>query len=320
MGTGWIAERFVRSVQQHTGQSVMAVGSRTLDGAKRFAGRSGVGAAYGSYDDLVADPAVDVIYVATPHNTHLACAALALAAGKHTLVEKPLALNARQASDIADLARAKGLFCVEALWSTFLPKFDVVAQLLDDDVLGHAATVLADHGEFFADDHRIWRPDLAGGALLDLGIYPVVLAASVLGKPARVVASGQGAASGVTAQAAIILTTETGDQAVLHTTLLSNTPTTATIAGDAATLTLAGPFFQPGDFSLTSSDGRIRLDYTEAATGHDALHYEATHVARCVAAGLTESPMRPLADSIATLEVLDEIRRQLGVTFPEELE
>jgi hypothetical protein len=143
---------------------------------------------------------------------------------------------------------------------------------------------------------------------------------SVFGKPAHVVASGQGAPTGVNAQAAIILSTETGDQAVLHTTLLSNTPTTATIAGDAATLTLGGPFFQPGDFSLTAAHGRHRLDYTEAATGHGALHYEVAHVACCVEAGLTESPIRPLVDSIATLEVLDEIRRQLGVKFREETE
>jgi predicted dehydrogenase len=318
MGTGWIAERFVGSVQQHTRQSVVAVGSRTLDGARRFADRSGVAVAHGSYDDLVADPAVDVIYVATPHNTHYDCAVLALAAGKHTLVEKPLALNAIQASGIADLARAKGLFCMEAFWTIFLPKLDVVIQLLADGSLGHVATVLADHGEFFADDHRILRPDLAGGSLLDLGIYPVVFAMSVFGKPAHIVARGQGARTLVNAQAAIILSTETGDQAVLHTTLLSNTPTTATIAGDAATLTLAGPFFQPGDFSLTSADGRHRLDYSEAATGHGALHYEVAHVARCIEAGLTESPMRPMADSIATLEVLDEIRRQLGVRFREE--
>jgi predicted dehydrogenase len=318
LGTGWIAERFIRSLQRHTRQELLAVGSRDADRSAGFAGRHGLPRAYGSYEELVADPDVDVVYVATPHPAHHPCAVLALEAGKHTLVEKPLALNATQASEIARLAADRGRFCAEALWTLFLPKFDIVRQLLDDGALGEVRTVQADHGEYFTAEHRILRADLAGGPLLDLGTYPVSLATWVLGPPQRVLAAGQPHPAGVNGQAAAILGDARGNQAVVHTTLFSNTPTTATIAGTHATLTLPGPFYQPGDLLLTSADGDWRLTFTEARTAHDALHFEAAEVARCIAAGRLETAVRPLGESITTLQVMDEIRRQIGVVFPGE--
>jgi predicted dehydrogenase len=266
----------------------------------------------------VADPDVDVVYVATPHPAHHPCARLALEAGKHTLVEKPLALNAAQATEIARLAADRGRFCAEALWTFFLPKFDIVRQLLADAVLGEVRTVQADHGEHFTAEHRILRADLAGGPLLDLGTYPVSLATWVLGPPQRVVAVGQPHPAGVNGQAAAILHDPRGNQAVLHTTLFSNTPTTAAIAGTHATLTLPGPFYQPGDLLLASADGDRQLRFTEPRSAHDALHFEAAEVARCISAGRLETPIRPLRQSITTLNVMDEIRRQLGDVFPGE--
>jgi predicted dehydrogenase len=318
LGTGWIADRFVRSLQRHTRQQLLAVGSRDADRSAAFAARHGLPCAYGSYEELVGDPEVDVVYVATPHPAHLPCATLALEAGKHALVEKPLALNAGQAAEIARLAAASGRFCAEALWTFFLPKFDVVRQLLDDGALGEVRTVQAEYGEYFTAGHRIMRPDLAGGPLLDLGTYPLSLATWVLGAPQWVLAAGQPHPAGVNAQAAVILCDPRGNQAVLHTTLLSNTPTAATIAGTAGTLTLPGPFYQPGDLLLTSADGGQQLTFAEPRVAHDALHFEAAEVARCITAGRLESPARPLADSVATLEVMDEIRRQVEVRFPGE--
>jgi predicted dehydrogenase len=318
LGTGWIAERFIRSVQRHTRQRFTAVGSRNADRSATFADRFGIPGWHGSYEDLVADPAVDVIYVATPHTAHLAGARLALEAGKHVLVEKPLAINVAQAAEIARLAAGTGLFCMEALWTFFLPKFDVVRQILDSGMLGEIRTVLADHGEHFTPEHRIMRLDLAGGPLLDLGTYPVSFATWVLPGATRVEAAGQPHPAGVNGQAAALLGDPAGNQAVLHTTLFSNTPTTAAVAGTEGTLTLPGPFYQPGDMVLTSVDGARRLTYTEPRIAHDALYFEAAEVARCIADGGTESPIRPIADSIRTLQVLDEIRRQIGAPFPEE--
>ena len=318
IGTGWIAERFVAAVRRGTRQEIVAAGSRDGDRAKEFAGRFGMPKAYGSYDDLVADPGIDVLYVATPHNAHHPCAVLALDAGKHVVIEKPIALNAAQARDLATRAQSHGLLCLEALWTYFLPKFDVIRQVLDGGVLGEVKSVIADFGEYFTSDHRIMRPELAGGPLLDLGTYPLSLAVAALGPPERVVAVGQPAPSGVNGQLSAILTTAEGNQAVVHTTLFSNTPTAATIAGTAATLQIPGQFFRPGPFTVTVADGRRRLEFTEELSGYDGLRYEAAEAARCVAEVRHESPVRPLGESIATMQVLDETRRQIGVVFPGE--
>src|SRR4029453_15666367 len=162
--------------------------------------------------------------------------------GKHTLVEKPLALNAAQATEIAQLAADRGRFCAEALWTFFLPKFDIVRQLLDDGALGEVRTVQADHGEHFTAEHRILRADLAGGPLLDLGTHPVSLATWGLGPPPRVGAAGQ--------------------------------PPPAAMPRPHAPLTLPGPFYQPGDLLLASADGDRQLRFTEPRAAHDALHFE----------------------------------------------
>ena len=174
MGPGWIAQRFTATLQKHTSQQVVAVGSRNQARADEFAAQHSVPTAYGSYEQLLADPGIDIVYIATPHTEHYACALAALAAGKHVLVEKPLGVNAVQAAAIAESASTAGLFAGEAMWTKFLPKFDVVRQIIDEGMLGRVHTVIADHGEHFTTDHRIYDPALAGGPLLDLGTYPVV--------------------------------------------------------------------------------------------------------------------------------------------------
>lgn len=314
MGTGWIAERFVASLQAHSSQDVIAVGSRRHASAAAFASRAGIRFAHGSYQELVDNPEIDVIYVATPQTHHLDGAVLALAAGKHTLVEKPFAVNAEQAQQIADAARARGLFCMEAHWTTFLPKYDVIRQLLDDGALGQLTAVVADFGEWFPPGHRLFRPELAGGPLLDLGLYVISFAVSVLGVPDRVLAGSVPHQSGVQGQTGMILTHGVG-QSVLHTTILANTPTAATVAGTKATLVVDGPFYQPGGFAVTTIDGRS-LRYREPRSAHTGgLHYQAAEVARCIAAGATESPLRALDLSIRTIAVMDEVRRQTGDRF-----
>jgi predicted dehydrogenase len=315
IGSGWIAERFVGALQRNTRQQVLAVGSRSAERAAAFSSANAIERSYGSYDELVADPDVDVVYVATGHLEHLPGARLALEAGTPVLVEKPLGVDAAQATELAELAAARGLFCMEALWSLFTPKFDVVRRLLETGVLGEVRTVLADMGEFFTGGHRILRAEDAGGPMLDLGTYPISLATWVLGAPARILATGQPHPAGVNGQLAAILEDADGNQAVLHTTLASSTPTTATIAGTQATLILDGPFYQPGGFTLRSADLQHELTYSEPAVAHESLFYEAAEVARRIAAGERESPLRPLADSITTLRVMDEIRRQCGIQF-----
>ena len=317
LGTGWIAERFVASLQANSSQRVVAVGSRGRGTAAEFAQRFGIERSHGSYSELVADPDLDVIYIATPHTAHLDCALLSLDAGKHTVVEKPLAVNVGEARQIADRAAAQGLFCMEAYWTSFLPKFDVLRQLLVTGALGDIVAVVADFGEWFPPEHRIFRRDLAGGPMLDLGTYLVGLCVDVLGgRPDSVVARSVPTGSGVTGQTAIIAGYGPR-QAVLHTTLLANTPTAATVAGTAASLSIDGPFYQPGGFRLTSTDGSRTLRYDEPRVAHlGGLHFQAVEVARCITAGLTESELHPLERSIQVISFMDEVRRQTDDAFP----
>jgi predicted dehydrogenase len=318
LGPGWIAQRFVESLQANTSQQVVAVGSRDQNRASAFAGQWSLPKAYNSYDALFDDPDIDIVYIATTHPSHRDNAIGALNAGKHVLVEKPLAVDAAGARDIAIAAADANRFAGEAMWTKFLPKFDVIRQLLDDGVLGEVRTVIADHGEFFTPDHRIYDPELAGGPLLDLGTYPIALAHMVFGSFTTVFAQGQPAAPGLNGQISAVLGDAAGNQAVLHTTILSDTPTAAVISGGDAMLHIEGPFFMPGPFTLTrhrghpDDPGRVLRYDEKPGVQADGLHYAAVEAARLIADGHTESAIHPLRYAISTLEVADEIRGQLG--------
>ena len=318
VGPGWIAERFVAGLKAHTLQDIVAVQSSDPARAKAFAERFGIARAYGG-NDIFGDPDIDVLYVATVHPRHYPDAMAAIETGKHVLVEKPLALNAEQATRLAHAARARGVVLMEAYWADFLPKFDVIRQLLADGALGTVRTVIADHGEWFGPDHRIMRPELAGGPMLDLGTYPVAFATGILGRPVRVLASGEGAPSGVYGQASMLLTHSDDSQSVLHTSILSHTPGDAVISGTGGMLTIPGRFYTPGPFTLTANDLETKLVFEEPRNHYAQIFHQAVHLAACVGEGIMESPIRSLADSILTLEIMDEVRRQLGITFRHEL-
>jgi predicted dehydrogenase len=321
LAPGGIAGQFVDAVGKHTAQRVVAVGSRSLGRAEAFAARFGIEAAYGSYDALLADPDVDVVYVASPHSEHYAHALAAIAAGKHVLVEKAFTRNRAEAAEVVAAAGAAGVAVQEAMWTRFLPHMDVVRQLVADGVLGDVSTVTADHGQYFADvdpAHRLLNPNLAGGALLDLGIYPVSFASFVMGAPESVTARGSLTATGVDAQISVILENG-GVQAALNTTLLAQTPTVATISGSRARVEIAGPFYAPQPFTLTAAHGGPTLTRAvDTIAGHEGLCFEAAEFARCIAAGMTSSPLVPPEETLAIMGTLDAIRRQTGVTYPGE--
>ena len=318
VGTGWIAERFVDAVQSKTRQQVVAVGSRSSAGAAPFARRFGIPRPHGSYEDLVTDPEVDVVYVATPHPSHLPHGLLALNAGRHVLIEKPLALNVREAHELQARASELGLYCAEAMWTLFTPKFDVIRQVIDSGMLGELRTVIVDLGEWFADEHRIMRPELAGGPLLDLGTYPVSLAHWVLGPPVEIIARGIPAPSGVNGQASVLMVHDGDAHSVITTSIFSNTPTGATIAGTGGTIIIPGIYYRPGGFTVTSGDRATTLTYEEPPADYAHLAYEAAETARRIAAGEKSTPYRPMSDTINTMEIIDEIRRQLDIVFPDE--
>jgi predicted dehydrogenase len=315
MGPGRIASSFVESLTAHTKQQIVAVGSRSLDKARTFAqGLEGCDAV-GSYEDLLKHPDVDIVYISTPHSYHHQCVMLSLAAGKHVLVEKPFAVNAQQAKEMADTAKRQGLFLMEAMWPRFLPAFDSVRQILQEGVLGEITSVVADLGEYFRPDpaHRLFSPELAGGALLDLGVYLVSLSSLAIGTPERVTAVGQSTSTGVDAQVCAILENGRRAQASLFTTLGAPTPTGALIAGTEGTLRIDSPFYVPGGITVMSLDRSVvRTQTFDIRTPIQGLCYEAAEAARQITQGSTESPLLPLDESVAIIETLDGIREQLG--------
>lgn len=317
IGTGWIAGKFIDALRAGTSQQVTAVASRNATRSAEFAARMDIGSSFGSYEELVAQPDIDVVYIATEHPAHLACARLALEAGKPVLVEKPLGINAAQARELQALAADRGLFCMEALWTFCLPKYDVIRQILDSGMLGEIQTVMADNGEDLTGHRRVMSIEMAGGPMLDLGTYPFALATWVLGDQRLVAASGQQHPSGVNGQLSALLSDDSGRQTLIHTTVLANTPVQAFVAGSAATLVLTGPFYQPGGFEVRFADGET-LAYDEPAVSHDALFWQAAEVARCISEGRTESALRPLAGTISTLDAMDATRRALDIRYPGE--
>ncbi len=313
LGTGWIADNFVKALHRDTSQIVHAVGSRNLQSARDFADRLGVARVHGSYEDLVGDPEVDVVYVATPHNYHVEHGLLAIEAGKHVLIEKPLALSGEGVQRLFEAGTRRGVMVQEAFWSFFLPKFDVMRQVIDEGLLGEITTVVADHGELLPPPHRIHDPALAGGAIHDLGVYCIAIAAWAAGAPAQIEATASWVPSGVVGDAAVALKSESGVVSSLSTTMTATTPCRAVIAGSTGRIDTANGFFFPGDFMVTDYATGTGLSWTETNVRHGALYYEAAEVARRVHAGELASPMWTPDMSRWVATTLDSINLRLGI-------
>jgi predicted dehydrogenase len=308
LGTGGIAHTFATDLRLTDSGVLSAVGSRSPGSADRFANEFGIAARHPSYELLVADPSVDVVYVATPHPMHRDNAILALRAGKPVLVEKPFAMNAVEAAEIVEVARQQGLFAMEAMWTRFLPHIAVVRDWLALRALGEIVTVTADHGQWFAEDpeSRLFAPELGGGALLDLGIYPVSFASMILGTPNRVAAVIDPAFTGVDAQTSMVFGYESGAQAVLACTLRAKSPTRASIVGTDARIEIDGDFYAPAAVTLVPRQGEpTRIPSTHEGRG---LRHQADEVARRLAAGELESPFMPLDESISIMQTMDTVR------------
>jgi len=325
LAPGKIAGTFAGTVLANTGQQIVAVASRSAERSATFAATHGIERSYDSYTQLVEDPEIDVVYIANPHSEHREQALLAIAAGKHVLVEKAFTRNAGEAREVVAAARAAGVFAMEAMWTRYLPHADVIRQLLEDGALGDVHRVTSDFGVRSqpAPTHRLLNPELGGGVLLDLGIYPLAFAAFVarhagLGlRPTAIQAAGVLASTGVDAQTAIQLSYAGDAHAELFTTMLAETAQTGTVAGSLARVELGPKSFTPTSVTFVAGEQRLTWD-DNRIQGHAGLCFQAAAVARYVTEGLTESPLLPLDETIATLETADEVRRQVGVVFPGE--
>jgi predicted dehydrogenase len=319
IGTG-VANSFVGALHAHTTQRAVAVAARDLERTRAFARTHGIATVHETPSALFADPAVEVVYLATPHPLHHDLALEAIAAGKHLLIEKPIAMSAAEATAITEAGRAAGVLLMEAMWTRYLPQADIVRQVLAEGILGDIRLVLADFGYVmpFQPEHRLWDPGLGGGALLDAGVYPVSFASSVLGPPVSVVAVGSLAATGVDERADLLLTAADGATQVVSASLVASLPGTATICGSAGRLNVHSLFIGPSGVTLTQG-GLLSEQYAtwrddRFATLHEGLAYQADHFASYVGEGRLESPVHTHEETVAVMATIDEARRQIGVT------
>jgi predicted dehydrogenase len=309
IGTGSIASSFATDLALTDSGHIVAVGSRSQQTADRFGERFGIPNRHPSYEGLVEDPEVDVVYVATPHPMHLPDALLALEHGKPALVEKAFTMNAAEARTLVAAARDSGLFLMEAMWTRFLPHMVEIRRLVEEEALGEIVTVTADFGRWFRPDpaSRLFAPELGGSALLDLGVYPVSFASMLLGKPDRITAMVEPSFTGVDGQTSMLFGYDRGAHAnaLLTCTSMASSPTRATIVGTDARIEVDEDFYRPVGFTLVPRSGApSRVDFDRPGRG---LSLEADEVARCLRAGLLESPVMPLEESVSIMETLDAV-------------
>lgn len=318
LATGGIARAFARNLLLLPDAELTAVASRRVDAAEAFCaevGTRGLTRAYGSYEALVADPLVDVVYVATPHALHHEHVLLALAAGKAVLCEKALTLTAREAAELVEVARNRRLFLMEAMWMRCNPVVRRLLQLAERGDLGEIRQIRADLG-FLVDrpeTDRLLAPQLGGGALLDMGVYAVTFAHLFLGDPDQVEAVAVMSPSGIDLNLSISLGWDSGAVASLSSTMTAHSPRTASVATDVGRVDLGEAFHHPTEAHWTR-DGAVDVIREELiGTG---LGDEAVEVMRCLRTGETESPLVPLDDSLAIMRLMDRVRERIGLTYP----
>jgi predicted dehydrogenase len=315
LGAGGIATTVGADIAVTPGNVVHAVGARDAGRAAALASALGARTSYGSYAQLLADPDVDVVYIATTHGQHREHALLALEANKPILVEKAFTLNARDARAVVAAARARRLFCMEAMWTRLNPLIRQAIDIARSGQLGDILGVRADLSRYFTYDaaHRMFDLQAGGGALLDLGIYPATVAWLFLGRPDTVHAVGRLSPTGSDLTAAMQWGYADGRVAQIYTSAAGGSPIALVVTGSAGSLTIEPRIHRPKRLIVRDGSGEEVIDAApDVGNGYTL---QIAEVARCLRAGALESPLVPLDDTIAILEVLDEARRQLGVRY-----
>jgi predicted dehydrogenase len=321
LATGGIAATFTEALQSMPDAEVVAVGSRSPQAAKTFADRYGIPRAHGSWAELAADDGVDVVYVATPHSAHREAAGLCLEAGKAVLCEKAFTINEREAQELAALARERGLFLMEAMWTYCNPLIRHLVATVADGAIGEVRQVAAHFGfpADFPPEHRMRDPRQGGGAVLDLGVYPVSFAQMLLGEPDAVQAWAHLTPERVDDTTGIVLGWNDGAVATLSCTFAADTGAPALVSGTAGRIEIPDGFFHADRFTVHRDGLPTRtVHLADVSDDHDrsTMRHEAAEVMRCLRAGATESPLVPLDGSLSVMRTLDRVRREIGVTYP----
>ena len=318
LATGGISHAFASDLRT-AGLDLVAVGSRSQQSADAFAAEFDIPRAHASYEALVTDPDVDIIYVSTPHPMHKDGARLALEHGKHVLVEKPFTVNRAEAEELQQLAADRGLLAMEAMWSRYLPHMVRVREIVESGALGDIRAVTADHTQKITADpeHRLNNLALGGGALLDLGIYPVSFIWDILGAPETIQATARLAETGADAEVATIMTHAGGAVSTSLSSSRAVGPNTAAIIGSEARIEMDRVWYTPTTFRVIGHDGEVRESYESKIDGR-GMQFQAIAAERLVSTGVLGGDILPLAETVAIMGTLDEIRAQIGVKYPNE--
>lgn len=319
LGTGNIAKQFARGLRVVDDAELVAVGSRSQEAADAFGAEFNVPRRYPTYEGLAADPEVQAVYISTPHPYHYHNALLCLNAGKAVLCEKPFTINAAEAEQVINTAREKRLFLMEAMWTRYIPAMVRVRQIVRSGMIGGLRMLTADFGfrTGFNAQHRLFNPELGGGALLDVGIYPISLASILFGmQPTQIASTAHLGETGVDEQSAYLFSYPDGQIAQLSSATRTQTPQEAILMGTEGWIRIHSPWWQPRAFTLALAGKTPEL--VEMPFAGNGYNYEAIAVAECIREGALESDIMPLDETLGLMRTLDAIRAQWGLVYPME--
>jgi predicted dehydrogenase len=318
IGPGKIAKKFAAALGMVEGASLGAVASRDAARAALFAAEQGATTSFGSYEELAAAPGIDAVYIATPHGYHAEHALLCLQQGKAVLCEKPLALSSRQASSMIAASQKSGAFLMEAMWTRFVPLMGSIQSLIESGAIGTVKYIRADFGFLapFNAEGRLYNMRLGGGSLLDIGIYPLFLCTQLLGLPSRIVAAGDLSPTGSDVTCHAVLQYGSGASAVISSTLACQTSLTAEIAGTEGLIRVSTPWYKNNRYEWGRTAESMQMVELEPLV--NGFEYQIKETMECMGRGLIESPRLPHSFSLMMAEIMDEIRRQIGVVYPSE--
>lgn len=314
LGPGKIARKFAKGLTEVPGAELYAVASRSIAKAEEFAKEFNATKFYGSYEDLVKDEEVDIIYIATPHVFHYEHTLLCLKHKKAVLCEKPFAMNKEQVNEMILTAKKKNIFLMEALWTYFLPHYQYVLELVKSKKFGKITNLEANFGfeAPYLPEKRLFNKDLGGGSLMDIGIYPVFAALTLLGKPDTISAKAEFSETGVDESCSIVFNYQNGVRAHLLSTINKTTPTTATITFEKATLTINRRFHEPTSVTILHNDQEETISFEVNTNGYN---FEAEHVQQMLDQGRTESTVMSFEKSLELIGLLDGIRKEIGLVY-----
>jgi predicted dehydrogenase len=314
VGAGDIADVFINTLQKHTKQQVAGIASKTPGKAESLASKYGISKTYNTYEELSEQADIDVMYIATLPNTHLADSLIAISAGKHVLVEKPSAISKSEAAALYGAAKKAGVFAMEAMWSRYLPQATMMRRMVAQETLGKIELIQVDFGQDNRLIERLWLP--GSSIMQDMGIYPIAFTEQILGIPSKITATGKLHSPKSEEMASAIFEYQSGARAVITVSGKSHLPTRASISGTEGVLLVDAPFFTPSGLGLREAvfngTGPQWKDET-GIKGHEGLCYQANYLAQYVSQGLLESPIHTHEETVAIIGIGEEIRRQIGV-------